>query len=188
MDIGPVVGYYRPFGNFEMPSVYSTSLPNAPGELRAVTRGGMIHASFGRRFGVEGQLAIAHSTIGVEGTSAGPGERTDALEVVATLLGQFDVSPTPERYRVWLSAGPGFIQHGGSAYAKFGSPKSFGSALGVGIAVPIRYRLQIAAGATALRYHIDVTTPQTMGGDPATLQRGRQTDALFHLGVRWGAR
>lgn len=186
IDVGPLVGYYRPLGHFESSSVYSTSLPNTPSELSAVTRGAVAHVSFGRRLGVEAQLSVAHSTIGIANTPAGPGQRTDALEVAVTLQGQYDVSPTPEKYRLWLSAGPGFIQHGGEAYAKFGSPLFVGGALGLGIAIPIGYHLQIAAGATTLFYGFNVKTPQTMGGDPVSLQRGSQSDALIHLGVRWG--
>jgi hypothetical protein len=187
IDVGPLLGYYRPLGDFAASSVYSTSLPSVPSDLRAVTRGGAVHISFGRRLAVEGQLSVANSTVPGGNTPAGPSGPTEAQELVATLQGQYDVSPAPERLHLWLGVGPGLIRHGGDAYAKYGSPVSMGGALGVGIAVPIRFHLQLAAGATMLRYPFDVKMPPELQGNPGSLQHGVQTDALIHLGVRWGS-
>ena len=186
VDVGPLFGYYRPLGRFDPASVYSTSLPTNPSDLRAFTWGGAAHLSFGRRLGAEGQLSVANSTIAGGNTPAGPRGPTEAQVVVVTLQGQYDVSPTPEKYRVWLSAGPGLVRHGGDAYAPHGSPVSVGSALGVGITLPITLRLRIAADATTLLYPFDVKMPPELQGNPGSLQHGVQTDALIRLGVRWG--
>ena len=184
--MGLVFGYYLPLGHFDPASVYSTSLPIRPSELRAFTWGGTAQISFGGRLGVEGRLSVANSTVPGGITPAGPLGPTGAQEVVATVQGQYDVSPSPENYRVWLSAGPGLIRHGGDAYARYGSPLSLGGAFGVGITLPIMSRLQIAADATTLLYPFDVKMPRDLQGNPGSLQHGAQTDALIHLGARWG--
>lgn len=185
-DIGPLVGYYQPFGHFEPATVYSTSLPREPNDLRGVAWGAVGHLTFGRRLGMEGQLASASSTIPGIITPAGPRGPTTARVMIATLLGQYDVSPVPERMRLWLSAGPGLVQHGGSAYKSYGSPVSLGVAFGAGIALPIASELQVTAGATAVRYTLDVKMPPELQGNSGSLEHGTRTDAVIHLGLRWG--
>ena len=38
-SVGPLVGYYRPIGHIDTASVYSTSLPTDPSQLRGVAWG-----------------------------------------------------------------------------------------------------------------------------------------------------
>jgi hypothetical protein len=187
-DVGPLVGYYRPLGHFDPTSVYATSLPSNPSQLRGVAWGAEGQLSFGARLGLEGRFAVANSTLPAVNTPAGIGGGKNARVSVATLQARYDVSPAPERVGVWLSAGPAFIQHGGDAYRTYGSPRSVGGAAGVGIALPVTSTLHIIAGATAVRYSFDVPMPADMRLNPGSLQHGMQTDAVIHLGVRWGRR
>lgn len=129
--VGLFGGYYRPFGHFDPASVYSTALPVEPRDLRGFLGGGAVHLSLGRRLGIEAQMAVAFSTIPAVVAPGGPRGPTNANVEVATLEGEYDVSPTPHRYRVWLNAGPAFVRHGGDAYARYGSPTSVGAAAGV---------------------------------------------------------
>lgn len=185
VSIGPSFGYYRPLGSFDPASVYSTSLPQTPSELRGFATGGVAQVTFGRRLGVEAKFSVANSTIREVITPAGPRGPTGARVVAATLLGQYEVSPTPERYRLWLSAGPGVVRHGGDAYSRYGSPTSMAGAFGAGLRLPMPMHFQLAADATTLLYPFDVQMPAFLQSNPGSLEHGRQVDALVHLGVRW---
>lgn len=185
-DVGPMVGYYQPYGHFDPASVYSTSLPQRPSDLRGVAWGLTGHVSFGRRLGLEGQFATASSTLPAVITPGGSSGSTSARVTVTTVLGQYDISPAPERVRLWLSAGPGFVQHGGSAYRFYGAPRSLGVAMGGGVALPIASALQVTAGATAVRYSLDVRMPAALRANPGSLQHGMQSDVVMHIGLRWG--
>lgn len=185
-SIGPLVGYYRPFGHFDPASVYSTSLPQEPSDLSGVAWGAEGQLSFGGRLGLEGQLASASSTIPEVITPGGPSGPTNARVTIATLQARYDASPSREKAGVWLSAGPALIEHGGDAYRRYGSPRSVGVAAGIGIAVPITSTLRVVAGVTALRYSFDVPMPAELRYNPGSMEHGTQTDAIFHLGLRWG--
>jgi hypothetical protein len=180
------VGYYLPFGHFDPASVYSTDLPNQPSDLRGTAWGGAGHLSFGRRFGVEGQLSVAASTVPEVTTPGGPRGPTGARVSIVTLEAQYDISPTPLAYRVWLSGGPAFVRHGGDAYSRYGSPRSFGSALGIRLAVPIVSHLQLAAEATTVFYTLDVPMPTELRRNPGNLEHGAQRDAVLRIGLAWG--
>ena len=185
-NIGPLAGYYRPYGHFEPASVYSTSLPRQPRDLRGAAVGLIGQLSFGRRLGVEAQVAVANSTLPAVITPGGASGPTAARVSVATLQAQYDISPAPEKVRLWVSAGPGLVQYGGDAYRCCGSPRSVGVALGAGVSLPVASMLQVTAGATALRYSVDVAMPRALQGNPGSLERGTQTDAIIHVGLRWG--
>ena len=185
LDVGPLAGYYRPLGHFAPASVYSTSLPSSPGDLSGGAWGGTAHLVFGRRLGVAAQAAVAKSTIPSVVTPEGPSHPTGAQVLVASAQAQYDVSPDPRRYRIWLGAGPAVVRHGGDAYHAYGSPTSAAGALGVGLTAPIGAHLRLAAGATTRLYSLTVKMPPELRGNPGSLEHGFQTDALLHLGVAW---
>ena len=192
VSVGPSFGYYRPLGSFDLAkaSVFSTALPETPSELRGFATGGVAQVTFGRRLGVEARLSVANSSVREVNTPAGPMGPTGARVVAASLLGQYEVSPTLESYRLWLSAGPGVVRHGGDAYARYGSPTSIAGAFGVGLRLPLPMHFRFAADATTLVYPFDVEVPTIImdWSNPYTLQRGRQVDALVHLGLQWVVR
>lgn len=184
-DLSVFVGYYRPFGQFDPASVYSTSLPESPDALRAAAWGGAGHIAFHGRFGVLAQFAATRSRVPQVITPGGPRGPTDARVLIATVQGQYDVSPSPRTYHLWLNAGPGVVHHGGQAYAAYGSPTSFAGALGATLAVPVVAHLQFTADAMVLFYRIDIPMPSNLRLNPGSLERGTQQDALLHTGLAW---
>jgi hypothetical protein len=177
-------GYYRPFGHFDPASVYTTDLPERPEDLRAVAWGGAGHLAIGNRFGVTAQVAKASSRVPEVITPVGPLGPTDASVLLATLQGQYAVSSTP-RAQLWLNAGPGLVHHGGTAYARHGSPTSVAGAIGTTLVVPVAPHLQFTANATVLLYVIDVPMPPNLRLNPGRLEHGVQRDALLHAGLSW---
>jgi hypothetical protein len=184
--IGLFAGYYRPFGHFDPASIYSTALPTEPSDLRGPAWGGLGQLVIHRRFGLEAELAVARSVLPEVITPAGPRGPTNAEVDIAALEGQYDVSPKPERYRVWLGAGPAMIRHGGDAYAPYGSPVSVGGAASAAVVVPLRSELQLAFDLTTLWYVFDLAMPSQFQSNPGSLEHGAQRDALLRVGVRWG--
>lgn len=184
--IGLFAGYYRPFGHFDPASIYSTALPTEPGDLRGPAWGGVGQLVIHRRFGLEAQVAVARSTLPEVITPAGPRGPTKAEVDIASLEGQYDVSPRSERYRVWLSAGPAVIRHGGDAYAPYGRPVSVGGAVSAALVVPLRSELQMAFDLTTLWYVFDLPMPSQFQNNPGSLEHGAQRDALLRVGLRWG--
>lgn len=185
LDVGPLAGYYRPLGNFTPASVYSTSLPSRPGDLSGGAWGGTAQLAFRGRLGVEAQAAVARSTIPSVITPEGSSHPTGAQVLVVSSQVEYDVSPDPRRYRIWVGAGPAVVRHGGDAYNAYGAPTSAAGALGIGVTAPIGAHVRLAAGATTLLYSLTVKMPPELRGNPGSLEHGFQTDALLHLGIRW---
>jgi hypothetical protein len=183
-DVGPLVAYYRPIGNFDPASVYTTDLPNKPSDLSAMALGSAAHVWFGQRWGAGAQVAVANSSVPEMATPNGPRGPTAAQEMTASVQAQYDISPNPEKFRVWVSAGPGVIRHAGKAYERYGSPVDVAGVVGIDITVPIASRLRFAAGVTTLLYPFDVPMPANLSLNPGSLEHGFQTDALLHVGLR----
>jgi hypothetical protein len=183
-SIGLLAGYYRPFGHFDPASIYDTGLPAKPSDLRGVLRGVAGQLSLGR-FGVEAQLTTAGSTIPVAYTPDGPRGPTHVSVGMAMLEGEYDVSPTPQRYRLWLEGGPAFLRHGGDAYAPYDNPTSVGGALGIGLAMPLGRHFELAGNLNSVWYTFDVPMPSEYQRNPGPLEHGAQRDALVQIGLRW---
>jgi len=184
-SVGLLAGYYQPLGHFDPASIYVTSLPAKPSDLRGVLKGVTGHLSFGGRYGVDAQLSNAGSTIPTAVTPAGPRGPTKVSVDMATLEGVYDLSPTPQRYQIWLGAGPALVRHGGDAYAPYGNPTSVGGALGIGLAVPLGPHFQIATNFNTVWYTLDVGMPAAYQRNPGPLEHGAQRDALLQIGLRW---
>jgi hypothetical protein len=184
------VGYYRPFGRFDPNSALMSDLPPRPSDLSAAAFGATGRLVARHRLGFAAELAATLNsrvpawlppTGGLPTDPAyGP---TNATVSMGMLQAQYDVSPQPQAYHVWLNAGPGFVHHGGDAYRHYGSPTSFAAAFGTTIAVPIGVHWQLVTDATALFYAFHMSTPSFITG--ADIERGNQRDALLHLGLGW---
>lgn len=113
-----------------------------------------------------------------------------AQVVIVTAQALFDVSPSAENFRMWLSAGPALIRHGGEAYsnANVGAPVTFGGALGAGLRIPMTSHLSLAAGVETILYHLDIKLPQQLSLNPGRMESGSQADLLLHLGLVWSWR
>src|SRR4051812_25046631 len=96
-DVGPLAGYYLPVGHFVDASIFSTSLPSVPSDLRGWAWGAAAHIGVGRR-GVEAVFFVANSAVPKVIAPGGPRGPTPARETGATVLAQYDVSRTPEKY------------------------------------------------------------------------------------------
>ena len=179
-------GYYRPYGHFYSPSNLVTQLPKEPSDLEGPAWGATAHLGLGHRFGVAGEVAATSNHVIPEViTPSGFGGPTNASVALGVLLAQYDLSPTPSAYHVWLNAGPAVIHHRGDAYSFFGAPTSVGSALGMTIVIPLRWHLDFSADATGLFYSLDVPTHHELDMDPGSIQHGDQRDALLRLGIAW---
>jgi hypothetical protein len=187
IELAPFFGYYRPMGSFAPASVYSTSLPNKPSDLSGVAWGVEARSWISERLGVQLQAAVANSTMPEVTTPGGAMGPYSAQVLIVTAQAQYDLSPSPERYRIWVSAGPGLIRHGGDAYAiaGVGSPITVGAALGMGLNIPIASRLSATVGAETLLYHLDIKFPPELRGNPGSLESGFQSDLLLHVGLAW---
>ena len=185
-SIGPVIGYYRPFGKFDPASVYLTSLPFTPQALSGLAWGGAASVWFGRRFGAEIQASFTQSMLpGVNTPGGWYKEPTPAQVDLVVFQGLLTVLGAPSGHHVWLSAGPGVIRHGGTAYAPYSLPAQWAAVTGAGARVRIRRHLHAAFGLNALFYTFDLPMPPEYRLNPGSLQHGRQIDALLHLGFSW---
>ncbi len=192
-EFGPLFGYYRPTGSFSTAtaSFSDASPPARASYLAAVAWGAQVRWWLGKRFGVELQAADAASRVhggpvtwampcafpGCGPIPVAPPIPRSVLVGSVQLL--YDVSPAPERYRVWLAAGPGFVQHRGKQYQPFGSPIQSAGVVGLGGSLPLVGHLRATAGVTTEMYvfHLRVAGHE--------IQTGFQTDVLFHVGLIW---
>jgi hypothetical protein len=190
VEVGPILGYYRPYGSFDSASVYSTALPNTPQNLKGGAWGGDARVWFGKRLGTELKALVAHSTIPEVFTPAGPRGPTPATITTASAQGLLTVLGTPARHQVWVSAGVGAIRHGGDSYASYGSPWDFGLAVGAGARIRLTPHVHATFGLTTLVYTFDLPMPPALRLNPGSLEHGRQVDVLTHVGLSWmvGAR
>jgi hypothetical protein len=187
--VGLVIGYDRPFGHFDQAP--ATNLPAAPSDLRGPMWGGTVDLSLGRKFGIEAEVALAHGFVpepphpSAAGSNPFFGDTRFATDI-ATIEGAYDISPTPERYRLWLKAGPAFVRHSGDGYASYGNPTSLGGAAGASLVVPLGRQFQVVTDVTTLWYVYDVPTPDFARLNPGPFQHGVLHDALLQIGLRWG--
>jgi len=91
----------------------------------------------------------------------------------------------PSGHQVWLSAGPAAIRHGGKAYERYGTSAQLAAMVGAGARVRITRRVNATLGINTLFYKFDLPMPPELRLNPGSLQRGRQLDGLFHLGIGW---
>lgn len=185
LELGPTLGRYRPLGDFDPASVSVTSLPRTPQDLNSWSWGGEARLWLGRRVGAELRASVAQSTVPSVPAPGGPRPETPARIGTFLAQGVFALPGTPNRYRVWVSAGAGLVRHGGEAYEAHGSPADAGPVIGAGAAVRLFRGLRATLGASALFYTLDVPMPPRLSGNPGSLQRGKQSDLHIQFGLTW---
>ena len=185
IEAGPVLGYYRPVGSFEPAPVHSTSLPGEPQDLSGPAWGGEARIWFGGRVGAQLRITSATSEHESVITPAGPTTPAEwrVTEGAAQVL--IGVVSRPGAYRVWLSAGPGFVRHSGEAFEEAGSQLDVAGVVGVGGSIPLSSAISATAGFTASFYSYDVAMPSDLQENGESLQKGSQQDELFHIGLNW---
>jgi hypothetical protein len=185
VEIGPLLGYFRPFGNFEPSSVYSTTLPRDPKDLKGRSLGGESRVWFGDRVGAELRGSVARSTIPSVSTPVGPSRPTSADVTTLTTQALLTVLGRPARYQVWISGGVGLVHHGGEAYEQHTSLTDVGPVVGAGARIRLNRNLHATGGFSAVTYMFDMPMPSDLQLNPGSLERGRQLDVLVHIGVSW---
>lgn len=185
VEVGPLLGHFRPLGSFESATVYSTALPVAPRDLSGLAVGGEARIWFGARVGGELRASVARSTVPSVSTPGGPSPSTPARVTTLSAQALFTIAGTPGRNQVWLSGGLGVVRHGGKAYEPYTSLTDPGPIAGAGVRLGVTHRLQITGGISAVTYMFDMPMPPALRLNPGSLERGRQLDLLFHLGMSW---
>ena len=185
--IAPVVGYYRPFGDFRPASVYSTALPEHPKDLQAASWGARAQLSFPNRIGIAIELLVTNSQVPEVITPAGPRGPTGARVTVGAIQAQIDVSPHPRAYHFWLDAGPAIVHHGGDAYASLSATSAVAGAAGGTLVIPLARHLQVLATGEVLFYQMNIPMPSDLRLNPGSLERGTQRDALVHVGLAYSS-
>jgi hypothetical protein len=187
VSVEPLVGYYRPLGHFESAPVDVRPLPSQPQGLSALAFGGEARAWFNGWLGasIEASIAPSHTAAPPPPTE---GTGTSAMDArVETVVAQALVSLPPSLHEhLWMSAGLGAVRHAGESYATYGSPTEVAGALGVGASADVNEHVALTGGVTLLGYMLNVPMPaalrQTYAG---SIERGRQVDATFRVGVEW---
>ncbi len=175
LSVGPSVGYYRPFGRFDPAPIVSTDLPREPRSLAGRTWGAEARLTLRGRLGIEGSFSTVAST--VPGCTCPNGYLNPTNERVNMFIitGQYSVTPPHGPIGLVVSAGPAAIQHGGTGYGRYGSPRSWGGAGGVEATGRLSSHLEAVARVTAVAYSFHLGFPP---------QSGNQVDGLLTLGAR----
>jgi hypothetical protein len=183
VELGATIGRYAPMGSFQPASVYSTALPSDPGQLAGLALGGQLRVWVAPRIGFELAAVTTSTSTGGSFTPNGahPGSTARVSMGTAELL--FRLTSDASRARVWLGAGGGAVQHGGSAYAEFGNPVNYGGVLGVGSAIRIVGGLSADAGVSWMIYNLNIRGSAL--NNPGLMERGTQADMLLRTGLSY---
>ena len=184
-SVGPLVGAYRAMGSFEQASIYDTDLPYTPQDLNGYAWGAEARAWFGGRWGAQLQVSSSSSTIGPTISPGGPTRTRTANVQLATAQALYNLLPAQSRGRLWLGAGLGAVRHAGNAYADFDKPVDLAGVVGLGVSLPIMQHLSATAGATGAFYFYNLAMPAMFALNPGSMERGRQADVLYHVGLAW---
>jgi len=179
VELGPVLGYYRPVGSFQSTSATAVTLPARPRDKAGAALGAAGRVWLGHRFGLEVQVASARSSVPASvppGGSVGP---TPVRVLIGSAQGTWILASGPGT-RFWVGAGAGIVRHGGAAYASYESTTDVAGTFGLGTSLRIHGPVRLVAGVTTFLYSFDV---QSNGGP--TLQHGFQVDLLAHLSLAW---
>lgn len=185
VTLGPMAGYYLPTGGFDPATVYLVGLPDTPGDLKGGAWGGEAGIEWGGRLGVRVQALTSATRLGRVYTPGGPVGPTSVRILAGSAQLCYALLVDPRGNRIWVSAGPGVIRHGGDAYAAVGAQTDLAGALGLGGRVPLGGAFALTAGVSALFYAYDVAMPAALRLNGDSLQKGTQRDVLFHVGVDW---
>ena len=179
VELGPIVALYEPAGSFHSTPYLNANLPTDPSDNGGLAWGGQGRLWLGPRVGIQVQAAIAATSRRVV-TPAGL-FHISARVVAATVQGLYNLLPASATQQLWLSAGPGVRNHGGEAYAPYGSPTPLAGVLGVGFVLPIMSRLKANLGVTTLLYSFGLSDRTR-----SFAQSGFQVDLLLQAGLMLG--
>ncbi|HEY4312803.1 MAG TPA: hypothetical protein VGN12_25355 [Pirellulales bacterium] len=183
---GLVLGYYTPSG-----SQHSVDGPNIPANFGGPMVGAEISLWTRHRIGFRAsgsRIVIDHTAIPNPGgfTPLQGGE-----VVLGALLAAFDLSPQRNR-AVWFGVGPGFIHHGGDAFASSGSPTETVGVFALGTQIPLGHAWSLGLSATEHIYEYhgifgDVGGPPHFdsSGPLPHFERRAQHDFVVSATIAW---
>jgi Outer membrane protein beta-barrel domain len=183
VELGPLVGYYRPMGDFAPSSVHGGGLPNTPQDLAGVLFGLDARTWLNERLGVEVQGALSSASIVMN--NPGFGGSFSISDNVQMATAQLLARTSGNGHRFWIGAGPGVVRHAGDGYSQYGSPTNLAGAVSAGVEASLGRHLALTVGVNTLVYEMNIPTPADVRGTNDPLERGLQTDALLHLGLMW---
>jgi hypothetical protein len=188
IELSPLLGYYRPLGNFDPASIYSTALPERPQDLAGVAFGGELSALWSR-FGVGIRGATVHTYLAEppHPTPSGGGRFGDTPARVTVFAAEalYRIPGTRRRPEIRIGGGPAWIQHGARAYEDYGSPSQAAVSVSARASWRTRAHVRPFLGTSLTRYLFDVPMPPEWRLNPGSIERGVQVDALFHAGASW---
>lgn len=184
IEVGPLVGYYRPVGHFRPPSSFTLgSLPYTPSDMRGTAWGANARLWLGHRFGVEASGMIASSRVGFSPIDYFYSRQARVFAVAVEVL--YNFSPAGAKYRAWLGAGPGLVRHFGDAYAPVGSFVDVAGVVGAGGSIRLLPHLAAVGRVGMALYNYDIPMSDFEPTGTGELQSGFQEDLLFRFGVDW---
>jgi hypothetical protein len=180
-ELGPVIGYYSAIG-----SERSTDGPNAPGEFSAPAYGGELIVWIHGRFGVQAQSALAWADRQEFTNPGGFESPLPGHTVFGGISAMFDLDPS-HPHQVWISAGPGFVHHGGKAFDSSGSPTELAAILGIGAAHSITEGLRVTCGVSTMLYQytgmLGITSSGAIPYSTKSIESRSRNDVVLHLGL-----
>ncbi len=178
LEVGGLIGFYAPTGSFGSADYHSSNLPSSPQDLTALSFGGQFRLWSPSRIGLQLEGSTASMHVGGGGTPEGNALGSHANVLAGTIQLLYSLSGPDDDHRFWLSAGFGFVRHGGDAYRQYGSPVAATGVLGLGSTFPLAGRLHVMAGVTGMVYNLRVRD-----GAGASLANGRQVDIRLQTGL-----
>lgn len=183
-DVGPSFGYYRPFGRFDPADLYASDLPMTPNELAGLAWGLEAHVAGRAPWSVKGVFSTASSKLPVfVNPGFGGASQTEERVNIATLEAQYRLRSGADGSRWLVGAGPAMIQHRGEGYSRYGSPQSWGGAVGLEFEHDIAHHLQLCANLRGVAYRFNMNS--SWDHLNSLSQHGLQFDGLATLGLRW---
>jgi hypothetical protein len=187
LEPGLFLGYYAPRG-----TQHSDDGPNTPANFGGPAVGAECSLWTGNRLGIRasGSLVVINRTRIIN-----PGGFTPPLSgevFLSSFLAAVDLSPQRDR-AVWLGVGPGFVHHGGDAFAPSNSPTETAAVLGLGTQLPLGNVLSLGLSAAAHVYEYrgifgDVGGPprfDSSSGPSPHFARRAQHDVVLGATITW---
>ena len=159
VELAANIGHYSPLGSFERAQGYSVGLPNDPGSLAGMALGGELRLWVAPRIGFALGGSTVSSDVGGGITPNGIAPAVPARVSMGMAQVLLRVTGDNSRARVWLGAGAGAVQHGGSAYAAYNNVVNAAGVFSVGSAIRIAGGLSADVGVTSMIYSLDVACP-----------------------------
>jgi hypothetical protein len=148
-----------------------------PNQLAGLAWGVEAHVAGRTPWSLKGIFSTASSKLPVFiNPGFGGAAQTEERVNIVTLEAQYRLSAGADDSRFLVGAGPAMIQHRGEGYSRYGSPRSWGGAVGLEFERDIAHHLQLCANLRGVAYRFNLDFPP---------EHGLQIDGLGTVGLRW---